>query len=123
MKMTKNEERRRNKVIDAISDIKFPNVILLNRVNDEYKALREMVIDKLALDLLEQECSSSGNKPFTWMLEDIKDCQEVEDYAYFLPQSYSNNGELHYNNNYDFFDEESEENDLNDYTTKISENN
>lgn len=116
--MTKNEEKRRDKVKEAISEITFPSVVLLNRVDGDFKPLKEMVIDKLTIDLLEEECSSSGNKPFTWMIEDIKGCQSVEDYAYFLPQSYGNNGELHYNNNYNFFNDETEEDDLNDYSVE-----
>jgi len=116
--MTKNEQRRANQVAEALSYMVIPNVVLLNRVDGEYKKLTDMVQAKLEIDLLEQECSSTGKKAFDWMLEDFKKCQNVEDFAYYLPQSYGNNGEFYYNNDYSFFNDETEEDDLNDYSVE-----
>ena len=114
--MTKNEQRRADIVANALSYVNIPDVVLLNRVDDKYKKLSDMLQSKLEVDLLEQECSSTGNKAFDWILEDFKGCQNVEDFAYYLPQSYGNNGELYYNNDYNFFNDEIGEDDLNDYS-------
>ena len=118
--MTKNEQRRVGKVEESIKNIYIPEVVLLNRVSGKKELLRDMVVEKLCVDLLEEECSSSGNKPFVWMLEDFKGCQNIEDFAYYLPQSYSNNGELHYNSDYNFFNDETEEDDLHNYLNVAS---
>ncbi len=104
--MKKNEERRIKIVESAIKDIAIPKTILLNKVNGEKELLKNMIIEKLSIDLLEQECSNTGNKPFDWILEDFKGCQNLEDFIWFLPQSYRNNGELYYTNTYDFSEDE-----------------
>jgi glutamate synthase domain-containing protein 3 len=118
--MTKNEQRRADEVTKALSGVVIPNVVLLNRADGEYKKLSEMVQAKLEIDLLEQECSNTGKKAFDWILEDFKNCQNIEDFAYYLPQSYGNNGELYYNNDYNFFNDKTEEDDLNDYSVEYA---
>ena len=114
--MKEINKRRRLKIENDIKDIKVPAVSLLNRVDDKIEPLKEMVINKLMMDLVEQDCSNSGKKCYDWIIEDFKNCTNIEDFAWLLPQSYGNNGELHYNNEYNFFSEETEEDDLKDYS-------
>ena len=113
--MTKNEARRKEIVKLALEKINIPDVVLLNRVNGEKNKLSQMLQDKLEIDLLEQECSNN-NKPFDFIVKDFEECTDVEDFASLLPQSYGNNGELYYTNDYDFFDDDTGENDLQDYS-------
>jgi len=113
--MTKSEARRKEIVKLALGKINIPDVVLLNRVNGEKSKLAQMLQDKLEIDLLEQECSNIGHKPFDFILEDFKNCTDVEDFAWLLPKSYGNNGELYFNDNYHFFDDDTGEDDLQDY--------
>ena len=118
--MKKNDKRRKSQVEESIKSIVIPNVVLFNRASGKKELLRDMIVEKLCVDLLEEECSSSGNKPFVWMLEDFKGCQNIEDFAYYLTKSYSNNGEFYHNYDYDFFNDETEEDDLHNYLNVAS---
>jgi len=118
--MKKNDKRRKSQVEESIKSIVIPNVVLFNRASGKKELLRDMIVEKLCVDLLEEECSSSGKKPFIWMLEDFRGCQCIEDFAYYLTQSYGSNGESYYNDYYNFFNDETEEDDLHNYLNVAS---
>ncbi len=95
--MKANITKQVNKDIEAM---KINDKVLFNSIKEENITLKNAIIENLSESLVEQDCG--GGQVYEWLLTDYKECVCEEDLVRLTEKRYSKKGELEYNNNFSF---------------------